>query len=216
WQGGAHGVEAIPWRGWLRRALRDLPGRPDPDIDPEAPSPRADASLAPSLFGLAPGGVCRAACVAAGAVRSYRTVSPLPLMPPDRDAASGGLFSVALSLGLTPAGRYPAPYVHGARTFLSDHLSALTRATVQPTDTLGMGCGRTHVKPAPPRCGGGRHAEPRPVVLGCASRAAMSPFSEATVDASMLPSTPCGLKWRWNAATASRVAASRWPEAATL
>ena len=34
--------------------------------------------LVPSLFGLAPGGVCRAAGVAAGAVRSYRTVSPLP------------------------------------------------------------------------------------------------------------------------------------------
>jgi len=32
----------------------------------------------PSLFGLAPGGVCRAAGVAAGAVRSYRTFSPLP------------------------------------------------------------------------------------------------------------------------------------------
>src|SRR5262249_13082702 len=34
--------------------------------------------LAPSLFGLAPGGVCRAADVAADAVRSYRTFSPLP------------------------------------------------------------------------------------------------------------------------------------------
>jgi hypothetical protein len=33
---------------------------------------------APSLFGLAPGGVCRAADVAADAVRSYRTFSPLP------------------------------------------------------------------------------------------------------------------------------------------
>jgi len=32
----------------------------------------------PPLFGLAPGGVCRAADVAAGAVRSYRTLSPLP------------------------------------------------------------------------------------------------------------------------------------------
>ncbi len=31
----------------------------------------------PPLFGLAPGGVCRAATVASGAVRSYRTVSPL-------------------------------------------------------------------------------------------------------------------------------------------
>src|SRR5258706_11358545 len=44
-------------------------------MDPEAP---LAGRLAPSLFGLAPGGVCRAACVAAGAVRSYRTVSPLP------------------------------------------------------------------------------------------------------------------------------------------
>src|SRR5215470_3887604 len=34
--------------------------------------------LAPSLFGLAPGGVCHAADVAADAVRSYRTFSPLP------------------------------------------------------------------------------------------------------------------------------------------
>src|ERR1700678_3172491 len=31
-----------------------------------------------SLFGLAPGGVCRAADVATSAVRSYRTISPLP------------------------------------------------------------------------------------------------------------------------------------------
>ena len=36
----------------------------------------------PSLFGFAPGGVCRAACVAASAVRSYRTVSPLPRSAP--------------------------------------------------------------------------------------------------------------------------------------
>jgi hypothetical protein len=32
----------------------------------------------PPLFGLAPGGVCRAASVAGDAVRSYRTLSPLP------------------------------------------------------------------------------------------------------------------------------------------
>ena len=61
-----------------------------------------------SLFGLAPGGVCRAACVAAGAVRSYRTVSPLPRSPLTCSAsrgdgqARGGLFSVALSLGSRP------------------------------------------------------------------------------------------------------------------
>ena len=33
----------------------------------------------PSLLGLAPGGVCPAAAVTGGAVRSYRTLSPLPL-----------------------------------------------------------------------------------------------------------------------------------------
>jgi hypothetical protein len=57
------------------------------------------ANLAPPLFGLAPGGVCRAAGVAAGAVRSYRTVSPLPRQ---NTTHRGGLFSVALSLGSRP------------------------------------------------------------------------------------------------------------------
>lgn len=32
----------------------------------------------PPLFGLTPGGVCHAAAVTSHAVRSYRTVSPLP------------------------------------------------------------------------------------------------------------------------------------------
>ncbi len=36
----------------------------------------------PPLFGLAPGGVCPAATVASRAVRSYRTVSPLPAQAP--------------------------------------------------------------------------------------------------------------------------------------
>ena len=52
-----------------------------------------------SLFGLAPGGACHAADVAAGAVGSYPTVSPLPSAE-----AAGGLFSVALSLGSPRAG----------------------------------------------------------------------------------------------------------------
>ena len=51
------------------------------------------------LSGLAPGGVCRAGAVAGPAVRSYRTVSPLPHGRQVALAASrGGLFSVALSL----------------------------------------------------------------------------------------------------------------------
>src|SRR3984893_15430975 len=92
-------VTAIPLGRRLPGASSNLPGRPDPDTDPEALSRLRVKDLAPSLFGLAPGGVCRAAGVAAGAVRSYRTVSPLP-----RPNAThrGGLFSVALSLGSHP------------------------------------------------------------------------------------------------------------------
>jgi len=56
--------------------------------------PLGPARLSP-LCGLAPGGVCPAAAVTGGAVRSYRTLSPLP-------RNRGGLLSVALSLGLPP------------------------------------------------------------------------------------------------------------------
>ena len=59
----------------------------------------------PSLFGLAPGGVYRAVPVTSDAVRSYRTLSPLPVFR----KTIGGLLSVALSLGSPPAGvtRHP-------------------------------------------------------------------------------------------------------------
>jgi hypothetical protein len=51
----------------------------------------------PSLFGLAPGGVYHAGLVTKPAVRSYRTLSPLPWTE-----VQGGLLSVALSLGSPP------------------------------------------------------------------------------------------------------------------
>jgi len=49
------------------------------------------------LLGLAGGGVCPAGAVTVAAVRSYRTISPLPV-PPMADI--GCVFSVALSLRL--------------------------------------------------------------------------------------------------------------------
>ena len=67
----------------------DLPERQDETC----PLPEGIAFLS----GLAPDGVYPAAPVASGAVRSYRTVSPLPLK-------NGGLFSVALSLRLPSLG----------------------------------------------------------------------------------------------------------------
>ncbi len=51
------------------------------------------------LFGLAPGGVYHAASVARSAVRSYRTLSPLP-----NSEKSGGILSVALAVGFHPPG----------------------------------------------------------------------------------------------------------------
>ncbi len=53
-----------------------------------------DQSQRVSLFGLALDGVYPATSVAKSAVRSYRTISPLPLTE-----ANGGIFSVALSVG---------------------------------------------------------------------------------------------------------------------
>ena len=73
-------------------SVRPLPGGSSDRL--EIGSARATpAGLPPrSRTGLAPGGVCRAPLVTERAVRSYRTVSPLP--PAEAD---GGLFSVALS-----------------------------------------------------------------------------------------------------------------------
>jgi len=82
----------------VARRIKQPTRTADPDRSGlSSPLPRGQA--APFLFGLAPGGVCRAASVAGSAVRSYRTVSPLPRLNATR---RGGLFSVALSLGFPP------------------------------------------------------------------------------------------------------------------
>lgn len=75
------------------------------------------------LHGLAGGGVCRAATVAGRAVRSYRTVSPLPVMPSREPAPIGGLISVALSLASPPV----AVSHHRARTSSDFPPEALSR-----------------------------------------------------------------------------------------
>ena len=68
------------------RAMTIPLGRPLPDASSDRPGrqrgnrlPDSKKSSVPPLFGLAPGGVYHAAAVAGGAVRSYRTLSPLPL-----------------------------------------------------------------------------------------------------------------------------------------
>src|SRR3954465_11364175 len=77
---------------------------------------------------------CRLRCRRRGALLPHRFTLTAPSLPSAESDGGGGLFSLGLSLGSTPAGRYPAPYAHGARTFLPDRLSAYVRAAVQPTD----------------------------------------------------------------------------------
>ena len=94
--GGTPSATAIHLGRGSLRASSNQPGR--------RPGSRLVGGVAsapvPPLFGFAPGGVCRAASVAGDAVRSYRTLSPLPLRGEPR---AGGLLSVALSLGSPPA-----------------------------------------------------------------------------------------------------------------
>ena len=117
-------VTAIPLGRRLPAASSNLPERQDLDRS-------RSLRFAPFLFGLAPGGVCRAAGVAASAVRSYRTVSPLPRQlrnAPRRSVLCGTFPELAL------AGCYPAPFVHGARTFPPRQPFGFAGAAVRPTD----------------------------------------------------------------------------------
>src|SRR5579862_355413 len=111
-------------------------GRPSPGASSNQPERQgqrtrpsgARGRRASLLFGFAPGGACHAVDVAARAVRSYRTLSPLPsrltaLQPAIRRFVFCGAFP-----RVAPAGRYPAPYPYGARTFLR-----LETAAVRPT-----------------------------------------------------------------------------------
>ncbi len=84
----------------------------------------------PPLFGLAPGGVYRAAPVAEGAVRSCRTISPLPA---DHFGCVGGLFSVALSLGSPP------PAVSRHRIPVEPGLSSAASLRRRPSGRLAGG-----------------------------------------------------------------------------
>ncbi len=176
------------WRGMAIHL-----GRPSPDASSDQPGrlarkpayrrPKA-AGGAPPLFGLAPGGVYSAASVAACAVRSYRTLSPLPASPergPDGRFAFCGTFP-----GVAPAGRYPAPCVRGARTFLPPDVPEGGHPTV-------WRCHRRMLK--------ARRRQAR----------ATSSNRTSAVSGSTAPSTRRGRKWRWNAVATAAVASSNAP-----
>jgi len=80
-----------------------------------SPSAHPDVSI-PSLFGLAPCGVCPAPCITARAVRSYRTFSPLPRPKPGRYVFCGTFRRVTLK---PPSRTLSGTLLSGVRTFLS-------------------------------------------------------------------------------------------------
>jgi hypothetical protein len=208
-------VTAIPLRRRLPGAFSNLPGRPDPDMDPEDLLPlsqrraprRPYSVLLPVGFAVPPA-LPQARCALTAPFHPYRS------LPAGGERWARRSVLCGTVPGLTPAGRYPAPYVHGARTFLSGHLSALARAAVQPTDAVRDGVcagerqGLRHDRVSAGEAGS-RWPQPGLPALSRASRAARRSFSVETVETSMTPSTCCGRKWRWKAATASRVALSR-------
>ena len=94
----------------LSRAAIHL-GCTSPHTSSDLPGSSAGHALPPqgrhaSLFGLAPSGVYPATGVTTGAVRSYRTFSPLPRRPQRQchREERGGVFSVALSVDSRPPG----------------------------------------------------------------------------------------------------------------
>ncbi|AMY70197.1 hypothetical protein AKL17_2963 [Frigidibacter mobilis] len=107
------------------------------------------------LFGIAPGGACRAVPVARSAVGSYPTVSPLPARRRCNPLSAGGFFSVALSLGL------PRPGVTRHHCFMESGLSShapVSLRTLLRTRSSGHPRTVTAMRPLPRRQWGAAHA----------------------------------------------------------
>jgi hypothetical protein len=149
-------LELTPGRGWpfLWDARYRAPRATDPSGGAKVRPAFPRTGCLPLLLGLAPGGVFPAAAVAGGAVRSYRTVSPLP--PAGHSGRTGGVLSVALSLGSPPPG------VTRHRTSVEPGLSSLrpTAESGHPAVWLRRfgyrpgRCQRPRAKPCVPCCGG--------------------------------------------------------------
>jgi hypothetical protein len=188
-------VTAIPLRRRLPGALSNLPGRPDPDIDPEALPRRREPRAVPirscSRWGLP----CRLRCRRRGALLPHRfTLTARSLPSAERDGAA------VCSLWHFPWAQHP-PDVIRHRMPMEPGLSSRTafrpwpeRPSSRLTDKGWGLLGPTSRPPA--SCGGTGwdQAPPRLPAWGCASRAAMRLLSVAIVEPSTNPSTRCGRK----------------------
>jgi hypothetical protein len=195
-EGSRPHVTAIPLRRRLPGAFSNLPGRPDPDMDP---------------------GDC-SACAGQPPHRPYSVLLPVgfavpPTLPPARCALTAPFhpYLPLLSLGRAVCSLWHFPWAHARRTlsgtvcpwspdfppaptFRHWHGRPSGRLTIVEVGTSTLAVNISHA---------GR------IGLTRASRAASSVLSVAMVEASMKPSTRAGRKCRWKAATASRVVLSR-------
>ena len=167
--------------GWRRGNPPDpLPSRPGKDLPP--------------LLGLAPGGVYLATAVTGGAVRSYRTLSPLPPWIPRWDPGLGGLLSVALSL------RSPSPGVTRHRISVEPGLSSPRPRIAPGRKAVIRPSGTPLYRAAAPAC---QIAEAPAALARMAMRRAVS----ASSPPSQLPGRQC----LWKAAITAAVLVSRRP-----
>jgi len=159
----------------------------------ETPLPCAFRPGAPPLFGLAPDGVCHAVAVAGSPVRSYRTLSPLPV--PVR--AIGGLLSVALSLGFGRAALTDGRFLAGRA------LPAILVSWSPDFPRTGRPDAAARLPGAGAVNSGKRPAGKRNYRVTPRSRSSSSANSMARISPSTMPSTHSGRNRRWNARTAA-------------
>ena len=160
----------------------------------------------PPLFGLAPGGVCRAASVTGRAVRSYRTLSPLPLPVSGHEAVCFLWHFPWSRLRRTLSGTvspWSPDFPHNAPRSRKDPWHC---AIIQPTGVIcivSIIAAQIHPLPASPH--EAAQAEWAP---------STSP-SVATVETSARPSHSSGRKCSWKARTTVAVPASYNPVTST-
>ena len=131
--------------------------------DLERPTRDSDGAGHPSsLFGLAPSGVCHATSVTGRPVRSYRTVSPLPV--PRREAGPSAVCSLLHFPSPHGARALPGTLPFGARTFLRQGVrqSRLPAAILTRVLVLGYPSGEGQVPDASVDCTVDAPASSRP------------------------------------------------------
>jgi hypothetical protein len=118
---------AATWRPFILDACRHAPHATYPDGGPET-APRVAPLAVPIRSCSRCGLPCRSCCQARGGLLPH----PFTLAAPSPEGHGGWFAFCGTFPGVAPAGCYPAPCFHGARTFLTRSLSAVAGAAARP------------------------------------------------------------------------------------